>query len=204
MADETKPVDSAADPDPDRRKFLSRLSGAAMAAGLVGGYGAFGSVAARFLYPEPGRDRAWFFVTDIASTQVGESLLYRAPSGESVAVTRQGAAGNAEDFIALSSTCPHLGCQVTWEPHNDRYFCPCHNGTFDAAGKGTGGPPGDAGQSLLRYPLKVENGLLYIEVSSSRLAEDARGEIIERVAEVEGPGHDPCLAPQARRGDRKA
>ena len=121
MNDDT-PRDAAEEPrNEERRRFLSR---AAMAAGVVGSYGTFGSVAARFLYPPAGGDRAWFFVTDVASTSVGGSLLYRAPSGESVAVTRQGETGGAEDFIALSSTCPHLGCQVHWEAQNEHYFCP--------------------------------------------------------------------------------
>ena len=147
-----------------------------MAGGLIAGYGTFFGYAGRFLYPAADARTAWMFVTDVASMEPGASLSYRTPGGASVVVTRQ-----ADDrFLALSSTCPHLGCQVHWEASKERFFCPCHNGTFDKEGKGTGGPPGDAGQSLLQYPLKVENGLLYIEVP------------VEKVAR--GDGHDPCLA----------
>ena len=124
----------------------------------------------------------------------GDSLLYRGPSGETINVTRQGSAGGAEDFIALSSTCPHLGCQVHWEAQNNHYFCPCHNGTFDAQGVGTGGPPGDANMELPRYPLKVEDGLLFIEVPVAQLADSAEGEVLEETPGLQGPGHDPCLA----------
>ncbi len=179
----------------DRREFLTKASRVAMTAGLVGGYGGFAAVAGRYLYPARPGESTWQFVT--AADQVGEgaSLLFRGPSGETINIARQGRAADGTDFIALSSTCPHLGCQVRWEPQNDRFFCPCHNGTFDPSGKATGGPPGEAGQSLPRYPLKVENGLLFIEVPTPRLAEgDARGEIVERTDEVSGPGHDPCLA----------
>ena len=70
----------------------------------------------------------------------------------------------ADAFVALSSICPHLGCQVHWEPQNDRFFCPCHNGAFDASGKPTEGPPATAGQELTRFPLQVMNGLLFIQV----------------------------------------
>lgn len=178
---------------PDRRKFLATASTTAMTAGLAGGYGAFGLIAGRFLYPARPDERQWQFVAEADRLAAGDSLLYRGPSGETINVTRQGSDGDGEDFIALSSICPHLGCQVYWEAQNERYFCPCHNGTFDAAGVGTGGPPGDAGQSLSRYPLKVEGGLLYIEVPVSRLA-DAEGEILEEPPGIAGPGHDPCLS----------
>ena len=99
----------------------------------------------------------------------------------------------AEAFAALSSVCPHLGCQVHWQPQNDRFFCPCHNGVFAPDGTGIGGPPGDAGQSLPRYPLKLENGLLFIEVDRSEIAMGP-GRVLEPPA-VPGPGHDPCLSP---------
>ena len=33
------------------------------------------------------------------------------------------------------------------------------------------GPPADAGQSLPRYPLKIEDGLLYLEAPLERLAQ---------------------------------
>ncbi len=177
-----------------RREFLTTSSKALMAAGLVGGYGAFAAVAGRFLYPAKPSERRWVFVAEEANLSVGESLLFRGPSGEQVNVTRQSRSGGADDFIALSSTCPHLGCQVHWEPQNERYFCPCHNGIFDPQGVGTGGPPGDAGQSLPRYDLKVENGMLFMSVAiTSLIADEGEGEIIDASDRINGPGHDPCL-----------
>lgn len=181
--------------EPDRRKFITSASRIAMAAGLAGGYGGFGLIAGRFLYPARPEDRLWQFVAEVDRIDVGESLLYRGPSGETINVTRQAGNGDASDFIALSSTCPHLGCQVHWEQQNNRYFCPCHNGTFDPSGIGTGGPPGDAGLSLPRYPLRVEGGLLYIEVPEARLASaDSNGEVIDGIESIHTAGQDPCLA----------
>ena len=196
MADERSEHGQRGDDEtPDRRRFLSAASGAAMAAGLAGGYGAFGLIAGRFLYPARPDDRQWQFVVEASQLAIGEALLYRGPAGETINIARQGGDGSVEDFIALSSTCPHLGCQVHWEAHAERFFCPCHNGIFDAQGKGTGGPPGDAGQSLPRYPLKIENGLLFIEVPVPQLADaEAKGEILDEAPGVSAPGHDPCLA----------
>lgn len=178
----------------ERRKFLTTSSKALMVAGLAGGYGAFAAVAGRFLYPAKSSEKRWVFVAEELSLAVGDSILFRGPSGEQINVTRQARGTGADDYTALSSTCPHLGCQVHWEPQNERYFCPCHNGTFDPQGVGTGGPPGDAGQSLPRYDLKVENGMLFIGVSMSTLvADQGEGEVIDASNQISGPGHDPCL-----------
>jgi nitrite reductase/ring-hydroxylating ferredoxin subunit len=145
----------------DRRSFLSTL---AMYTGLLSAYGFFASLAGRFLFPSRPAPKAWQFVAELARMPAGSSISYQTPSGHRVAITRTGEQGTTEDFIALSSTCPHLGCHVHWEAHNNRFFCPCHNGVFDVSGVATQGPPKDAGQSLARYPLKVENGLLFVEV----------------------------------------
>lgn len=175
-----------------RRAALWMTSRIAMVAGLVGGYGLFAWVAGRFMLPAHTGRLHQLFVTRVSDVPPGGTLLYRTPDGRTVNVTRQGTAGTADDFTALSSTCPHLGCQVGWEPQNDRYFCPCHNGTFDPSGKATGGPPGEAGQSLPRYGLVVDKGLLYMLVPAEQLSVGDVAGLVE-VASPVGPGHDPCL-----------
>ena len=136
----------------------------------------------------------WQFVSEVEGIEVGEAIRYRGPSGETINITRMSREGTADDFIALSSTCPHLGCQVRWEGQNDRFFCPCHNGVFDPSGKGISGPPGDAGQSLPRYALRVDGGLLHIAVPPPRFtSRPDRAGIVTAEAGISGPGHDPCL-----------
>lgn len=184
---------------PDRRTFS--VATAAMATGLAAGYGTMGYIAFEFLKPQGNSKRGWMFVKPVKEFTVGSSLRFRAPDGATINITRSGNAGTAADFKALSSVCPHLGCQVHWEAKNNRYFCPCHNGTFDPDGKGTGGPPGDAGQSLGSYELRVEAGLLYIDVPMERLAQaDAACEQLEDDGTPRGPGHDPCLARRDTQG----
>ena len=156
-------ADSPLQSKPTRRSFFSSVSSVFMAFGLTSGYGMFCSLIGWFLYPSPKPTTRWQYVVQLGRMRVGESMTYVAPSGLQVIITRMREQGDADDFVALSSICPHLGCQVLWEPQNERFFCPCHNGVFDADGTATAGPPAEANQSLLQFPLKVENELLFID-----------------------------------------
>ncbi|MFN0197353.1 MAG: ubiquinol-cytochrome c reductase iron-sulfur subunit [Planctomycetaceae bacterium] len=166
--DEIATIPGQSDGEP-RRSFLTQGSSALMAFGLVSGYGCFGTMMGRFLFPSHGADKVWQFVRDLAGFPAGGAMTYVSPAGESIVISRTGESGTATDFVALSSICPHLGCQVHWELQNNRFFCPCHNGAFDSQGNATEGPPKDAGQSLLKYPLRVEEGMLFIEVAPEAL-----------------------------------
>ena len=158
-----------------RRGFLGLFSLLAMGIGLIAGYGMLAFQAVRFLYPTKRGKKAWQFVSTLDALRTGDALPFTTPSGAKIVVARQGDAETADQFVALSSVCPHLGCAVHWEAQNDRFFCPCHNGAFDASGKATEGPPKTANQELAKYPLKVENGLLYIEISTDAVASPTEG-----------------------------
>jgi cytochrome b6-f complex iron-sulfur subunit len=139
-----------------------------MTGGLVAGYGTLAGMAVGYLYPsgDPEETGAvgWQFVATVDELQPGDARDFTAPSGAKVVVARHGEGESDRDFIALSSVCPHLGCQVYWEPQNDRFFCPCHNGAFDREGNPTAGPPKSGNQPLTQFPVKVEQRLLFVEV----------------------------------------
>ncbi|MGD9855837.1 MAG: ubiquinol-cytochrome c reductase iron-sulfur subunit [Planctomycetaceae bacterium] len=156
-------------PKEPRRSLIQRWPSALMAFGLTLGYGTFAAFVGRFLFPSEQRRAAPQYVANLGSFRLGESMTYVSPGGERVVLSRVGEAGTVDDFIALSSVCPHLGCQVHWEGQNNRFFCPCHNGAFDPAGNPIEGPPKDANQPLPRYQLHVENGLLFIDASTRSL-----------------------------------
>ncbi len=160
-----------------RRGVLAMVARVFMGAGLLGGYGFFGWIGARFMLPADRGRKHRLFVTQLDALELGSTLMYLTPDGRTVNITRRAKDNAVSDVVALSSTCPHLGCQVKWEGQNNRYFCPCHNGTFDPSGKATGGPPFEAGQSLPRYELAVDAGLLYILVPAEELSmgRQARG-----------------------------
>lgn len=153
-----------------RRRFVSSLASTAMFTALAGAYGTLAAFMARFLYPARARRMDWMFVATLSDIAEGSSIVYRTPAGAPVNVARRSPETTADAFVAFSSTCPHLGCQVHWEAHNGRFFCPCHNGVFTPEGKAIEGPPAKDKQSLIRYDLKVEGPLLYLRVPLERLA----------------------------------
>jgi len=161
----------------DRRGFLTTSSSLVMLGGMAAGYGTFAFQIGTFLYPAHAGKSMWQFVCTLEQLAVGESLPFTMPSGTQVVVARQSEGDTADAFVALSSICPHLGCQVHWEAVNERFFCPCHNGAFDASGKPTLGPPAKANQQLTRFPLQVEGNLLLIQVPLESIT----------VSEPEGP-----------------
>lgn len=171
----------------DRRTFLAASTGLAMAGGLAAGYGTLGVMAGQFLYPAGPGNVAWQFVATVEQMAVGESLVFTGPSGIQVVVARQGEGSTEKDFIALSSVCPHLGCQVHWESQNDRFFCPCHNGAFDRQGRPTAGPPASANQHLNPFPLMVENGSVYIEVPIKAIGELAASDVDNQPVDSRSP-----------------
>jgi len=165
-----------------RRSFLSNSATVIMAGGLAGGYGTFFAMAGRYLYPST-QNKVWIFVSDAASIAPGESLPFQSPGGVAVTITRRAekpadevASGEplaVDRFLALSSVCPHLGCRVHWESNNNRFFCPCHNGVFNANGIATAGPPAAEGQKLPHYTLQIVDGALYIEMPTSSIGRKA-------------------------------
>ncbi len=181
-------------PPEERRAFLGGASNVAMMVGLAAGYGGLAAFAVRYLFPAKDAPKQWVYVAPVDEIASGHARPFVTPSGARVAIARVKEGSTADAFIALSSTCPHLGCQVHWEAPVGRFVCPCHNGQFDSNGKALAGPPAAAGQSLLRFPLRVENGLLFLEAPIEKLA------AVETLDSDGGLGHDPCLAQRPRAG----
>lgn len=83
-----------------------------------------------------GEPRAIVPVADVA---VGEPHLFRYPGDDDPAILVR---LTDSDVVAFSQKCTHLGCVVYYEPDEQRWHCPCHEGNFDAAtGAVVSGPP---------------------------------------------------------------
>ncbi len=71
--------------------------------------------------------------------------------------------------VAFNGRCTHLGCAFSWRTegeHAKRFFCPCHDGVYDASGTVLAGPPPRA---LDRLETKVDNGELFVLYQDFRL-----------------------------------
>ena len=144
-----------------RRKWLS----AAMVASLAAAYGTLTTFALRFIFPErlTGPPQRVFlgFTRDLG---VGESRAVRLPSGDQLLLSNSGQIDpvTGSVFLAFSNRCPHLGCKVHWESQESRFYCPCHQGVFDPAGRATSGPPADSGKNLKPYRLEIKGQSIYV------------------------------------------
>jgi cytochrome b6-f complex iron-sulfur subunit len=59
-------------------------------------------------------------------------------------------------WAAFDAVCTHLGCTVQYQPAQERLFCACHGGTYDArSGEPIAGPPPKA---LRQFKVEVKDG----------------------------------------------
>lgn len=146
-----------------RRSWLASV---AMGVGLISSYGMFAVQGLLFLLPQrlkPPTRR--LYAGQIDQFQIGALQGVLDLQGNEILVKRE-----KQGLRAFNSTCPHLGCRVHWQAERQRFFCPCHNGVFNAEGVAIEGPPAAAGQSLAQVPLEVDqkSGVVYLEVKDAR------------------------------------
>lgn len=63
---------------------------------------------------------------------------------------------------ALSATCTHLGCRVSWDSAGKEFRCPCHGGRFDAQGRVTSGPPP---RGLDSIPTRMDGDRILVDLA---------------------------------------
>jgi Rieske Fe-S protein len=149
-----------------RRRFLSGIIAAVQTA--IGGTLAF-IVGGAAVSPAFGRRRAnWLPATALGNLPLDEPtpvmLRVVRDDGYAQVVDRQIVflvrRGDGE-VAALSSTCTHLGCRVTWDSDAQVLRCPCHGGTYDRSGAVIAGPPP---APLPRLQTRIENDHVLVEV----------------------------------------
>lgn len=68
-----------------------------------------------------------------------------------------------DGYRALSASCTHLGCGISWDQKKQQYLCPCHGGVFDRTGKVLAGPPPRA-MDRFEARLNKETGDIEVEL----------------------------------------
>lgn len=66
-----------------------------------------------------------------------------------------------KELFALSASCSHLGCLVSWSRQKQQFLCPCHGGKYGITGEVISGPPP---LPLSRMPLKIGDGMVSLGV----------------------------------------
>jgi cytochrome b6-f complex iron-sulfur subunit len=98
-----------------------------------------------------------------SSLEPVEFPLSELPVGGSRPFTYGGVPGIAirtpESIKAFSLICTHLGCHVQWRSAAREFYCPCHEGRFDAFGEVMSGPPP---VPLEGFPVKIDSDRVII------------------------------------------
>ena len=152
--------------DSGRRRFLAGT--------ITAIHGAIGATLAFFLggavvSPAFGTRRTnWWPAAAVDDLNDGEptpiTIRVTREDGYSQVVERQVVflvkSGDAQ-VTALSSTCTHLGCRVSWNPDDQTLKCPCHGGVFDKTGAVKAGPPP---APLAKLATRVEGDQVLVEL----------------------------------------
>jgi cytochrome b6-f complex iron-sulfur subunit len=75
--------------------------------------------------------------TPVVKAQIGAAGRTIAYGARKVIVIQTGGG----EYRAFDAACTHLGCLVQWQAEKQQFYCPCHTGLFDGAGKNVSGPP---------------------------------------------------------------
>ena len=73
------------------------------------------------------------------------------------------------EIIAMSATCTHLACIVSWVEEKKMFHCPCHRGIYDSNGMVISGPPP---APLRRHKTKFEDGQLYVSTQTIAIGDE--------------------------------
>lgn len=142
------------DKDITRREFFSYSF---MGASLLASLALLVYYVAQFLFPSANENPTRkIYITTTDKIAPGKSYTFRDLKGARITVTNTG-----EEFIALSTKCTHLGCQVHWKKDEQVFFCPCHEGYFSPRGEVLKGPPP---APLNSYKVEVVDKAIYIYV----------------------------------------
>ena len=144
-----------------------------LATGTAALTGALGAILGRFLVgPLKARAAAQRLAAGPLDRYAGSpdpveaTLTYRDDEGYYSEIRRQRVYLFSENgrLVALSSTCSHLGCGVSWDPGKRLFLCPCHGGAYHRDGTVAGGPPP---RPLRRLPIEIVQGTVYVNLGET-------------------------------------
>lgn len=87
--------------------------------------------------------------------QTGKTTVYVRKRNPQIDTEELPKGFEAEEYVAISTRCMHLGCPVRYVAAAQRFICPCHGGVYNVRGEVDGGPPV---RPLDRFYTRVRNG----------------------------------------------
>ncbi|MBI2948345.1 MAG: Rieske (2Fe-2S) protein [Verrucomicrobia bacterium] len=139
-----------ASPKSSRREFAKFLGCAVLAGTSVAAARPLLSVAhTKVMAPQP--------VADANEIPVGGYKLFRYPTKDDPCILVR---LEADRFAAYSQSCTHLMCPIHFQPEKRQFYCPCHEGFFNAEdGSVLAGPPR---RPLPRYTAELREGQIWV------------------------------------------
>lgn len=137
---------------PDRRTFVRVLAGTVgcVYAGMIG-YPVY-----RYLNSPGETAAAAGAVNEVTLSKAdelptGTALIFKFGSAPAMLIHQKDGS-----WAAFSAVCTHLACTVQYEGDQDRIFCACHGGVYDAkTGANVSGPPP---KPLTMFKVNVQPG----------------------------------------------
>ena len=136
--------------------------------GVIAGIaGTLAAAAFRFLRPAsaPQRESKWVDAMPTASIKGDKPMMCsitteRVAGWSTTLEEQQVFILPTSDRKALSSSCPHEGCNVMWRDESNDFLCPCHDSSFGPDGAWLSGP---ARRGLDPLPCREKDGILQIQ-----------------------------------------
>ena len=164
MEHQTQVLDSAADNEArsqlSRRDFLRLGIGALSAIALL----EIGGASLLFMRPRSLEGEFGGMLNAGAVESFPDGSIVEFPDGRFFLIRAQDGG-----FLAIYQRCTHLGCSVTWEANDNRFFCPCHASSFDRNGD-VENPP--APRALDTFAVQISDGAVWVDTGQAR-ARDA-------------------------------
>jgi cytochrome b6-f complex iron-sulfur subunit len=136
----------------ERREFLKR--GWMAGAGLIGVAGAWTT----WDILQPGETAGFGGeVRTIPAEAVPEGDVVAVPAARAYLTKIEG------EVVAISETCPHLGCRVPWCAKSGQFECPCHGSVFNRKGEAREGP---TPRAMSLYPVEIVDGLVIVDTGA--------------------------------------
>lgn len=144
-----KPEPSEPTEDMSRRLFFTWAGFAAVLAAVLTSLGAF----FRFIHPNVLFEPPLSFVVGRPDDYPLDSITPEYDEKLYILHEKDG-------YIALDTTCTHLGCQTRWVEEDGMIECPCHGSKFGRDGSLIHGP---APRPLRRWPMSLKQGELVVD-----------------------------------------